>query len=94
MAVGILCVVLFAAAFAFFQAVVMAIMHTTPYAETKRKAEQIKGSKGFRNFMARKQLALKKSGADSYKKVKTVKAKNRSAKITKHGKKKLKKNTM
>lgn len=66
MAVGILCVVLFAAAFAFFQAVVMAIMHTTPYAETKRKAEQIKGSKGFRNFMARKQLALKKSGADIF----------------------------
>ena len=39
-------------------------------------------------------IYLKKSGADSYKKVKTVKAKNRSAKITKYGKKKLKKNTM
>lgn len=37
---------------------------------------------------------LKKSGADSYKKVKTVKAKKQSAKITKYGKKKLKKNTM
>lgn len=66
MAVGILCVVLLAAAFAFFQAVVMAIMHTTPYAEAKRKADQIKGSKGFRNYMARKQLALKKSGADIF----------------------------
>ncbi len=39
-------------------------------------------------------IYLKKSGADSYKKVKTVKAKNQSAKITKYGKKKLKKNTM
>ena len=39
-------------------------------------------------------IYLKKSGADSYKKVKTVKAKSQSAKITKYGKKKLKKNTM
>ena len=39
-------------------------------------------------------IYLKKSGADSYKKVKNVKAKNQSAKITKYGKKKLKKNTM
>ena len=39
-------------------------------------------------------IYLKKSGADSYKKVKTVKAKKQSAKITKYGKKKLKKNTM
>lgn len=66
MAVGILLVVLFAAAFAFFQAVIMAVMHTTPYEEAKKKADQIKGSKGFRNFMARKQLALKKSGADIF----------------------------
>ena len=39
-------------------------------------------------------IYLKKSGADSYKKVKTVKAKKQSAKITKYGKKKLKTNTM
>lgn len=39
-------------------------------------------------------IYLKKSGADSYKKVKTVKAKSQSVKITKYGKKKLKKNTM
>lgn len=66
MAVGILLMVLFVAAFAFFQAIVMAVMHTTPYEEAKKKADQVKNSKGFRNFVARKQLNLKKSGADIF----------------------------
>lgn len=66
MAVGILLMVLFVAAFAFFQAIVMAVMHTTPYEEAKKKAEVVKNSKGFRNFVARKQLGLKKSGADIF----------------------------
>lgn len=66
MAVGILLMVLFVAAFAFFQAIVMAVIHTTPYEEAKKKAEQVKNSKGFRNFVARKQLNLKKSGADIF----------------------------
>lgn len=66
MAVGILLMVLFVAAYAFFQAIVMAVMHTTPYEEAKKKAEVVKNSKGFRNFVARKQLGLKKSGADIF----------------------------
>lgn len=66
MAVGILLMVLLVAAFAFFQAIVMAVMHTTPYEEAKKKADQVKNSKGFRNFVARKQLGLKKSGADIF----------------------------
>lgn len=66
MAVGILLMVLLVAAFAFFQAIVMAVMHTTPYEEAKKKADQVKNSKGFRNFVARKQLNLKKSGADIF----------------------------
>ena len=66
MAVGILLMVLFVAAFAFFQAIVMAVMHTTPYEEAKKKADQVKNSKGFRNFVARKQLNLKKSGVDIF----------------------------
>lgn len=66
MAVGILLMVLLVAAFAFFQAIVLAVMHTTPYEEAKKKADQVKNSKGFRNFVARKQLNLKKSGADIF----------------------------
>jgi len=66
MEVGIIVIVLFAAAFAFFQAIVMAIMHTTPYEEAKKKADFVKKSKGFQNFMAKKQFYLKRSGADVF----------------------------
>ena len=66
MEVGIIIVVLFAAAFAFFQAVIMSVMHTTPYEEAKKKADIVKKSKGFRHFLSRKQLYLKRSGADVF----------------------------
>lgn len=66
MEVGILVVVLFAAAFALFQAIAMAVMHTTPYEEAKKKADQIKNTKGFQNFISKKQLYLKRSGADVF----------------------------
>lgn len=66
MEVGIIVVVLFAAVFALFQAVIMAVMHTTPYEEAKKQADKVRSSKGFIHFVAGKQLYLKRSGADVF----------------------------
>lgn len=62
----LLCLVLFAAVFTFVQAIVMIALHTSQQEEARKQIKKVKEAKGFREFMLRKQIALKKHGADVF----------------------------
>ncbi len=66
MTVGILLVVLFAAVFTFFQTIVLLMLHTSPEDEAKKQIRKVKDKKGFKEFMLKKQIMLKKHGADVF----------------------------
>lgn len=63
---ALLCLVLFAAVFTFVQAIVMIALHTSQQEEARKQIKKVKEAKGFREFMLRKQIALKKHGADVF----------------------------
>lgn len=62
----LLCLVLFAAVFTFVQAIVMIALHTSQQEEARKQIKKVKEAKGFREFMLKKQIALKKHGADVF----------------------------
>lgn len=62
----LLCLVLFATVFTFVQAIVMIALHTSQQEEARKQIKKVKEAKGFREFMLRKQIALKKHGADVF----------------------------
>lgn len=62
----LLCLVLFAAVFTFVQAIVMIALHTSQQEEARKRIKKVKEAKGFREFMLKKQIALKKHGADVF----------------------------
>lgn len=62
----LLCLVLFAAVFTFVQAIVMIALHTSQQEEARKQIKKVKEAKGFREFMHKKQIALKKHGADVF----------------------------
>lgn len=62
----LLCLVLFAAVFTFVQAIVMIALHTSQQEEARKQIKKVREAKGFREFMLRKQIALKKHGADVF----------------------------
>ena len=62
----LLSLVLFAAVFTFVQAIVMIALHTSQQEEARKQIKKVKEAKGFREFMLRKQIALKKHGADVF----------------------------
>lgn len=62
----LLCLVLFAAVFTFVQAIVMIALHTSQQEEARKQIKKVKEAKGFREFMLRKQIVLKKHGADVF----------------------------
>ena len=62
----LLCLVLFAAVFTFVQAIVMIALHNSKQEEARKQIKKVKEAKGFREFMLRKQIALKKHGADVF----------------------------
>ena len=62
----LLSLVLFAAVFTFVQAIVMIALHTSQQEEARKQIKKVKEAKGFREFMLKKQIALKKHGADVF----------------------------
>ena len=62
----LLCLVLFAAVFTFVQAIVMIALHTSQQEVARKQIKKVKEAKGFREFMLKKQIALKKHGADVF----------------------------
>ena len=62
----LLSLVLFAAVFTFVQAIVMIALHTSQQEEARKQIKKVKEAKGFREFMHKKQIALKKHGADVF----------------------------
>lgn len=57
---------LFMLIFAMSQAIILRIFKISPVEEAKKKMNQFKDSKGIREFVAHKQLTLKKMGADIF----------------------------
>ena len=62
----LLSLVLFAAVFTFVQAIVMIALHTSQQEEARKQIKKVKEAKGCREFMHKKQIALKKQGADVF----------------------------
>ena len=62
----LLFLVLFAAVFAFVQSVVLIALHTSQKEEARKQIKKVKEAKGFKEFMIRKQIALRKHGADVF----------------------------
>ncbi len=62
----VLYMVLFVLMFSAIQAIVLRRMGTTPIKEAIKQLDKVKDAKGFQNFVARKQVTLKKAGADIF----------------------------
>lgn len=62
----VLYMVLFVLMFSAIQAIVLRRMGTTPIKEAIKQLDKVKDTKGFQNFVARKQITLKKTGADIF----------------------------
>lgn len=62
----LLFLVLFAAVFAFVQSVFLIALHTSQKEEARKQIKKVKEAKGFKEFMIRKQIALRKHGADVF----------------------------
>ena len=62
----VLYMVLFVLMFSAIQAIVLRRMGTTPIKEAIKQLDKVKDMKGFQNFVARKQITLKKTGADIF----------------------------
>ena len=61
-----ICIVIFALLFSAFQGLAMIKMETTPYKEAITKLNEAKDNRYVRDFAARKQIQLKKFGADVF----------------------------
>lgn len=61
-----ICIVIFALLFSAFQGLAMIKMETTPYKEAITKLNEAKDNRYVRDFAARKQIQLKKLGADVF----------------------------
>ena len=61
-----ICIVIFALLFSAFQGLAMIKMETTPYKEAIEKLKSAKDNRYVRDFAARKQIQLKKLGADVF----------------------------
>ena len=61
-----ICIVIFALVFSAFQGLAMIKMETTPYKEAIKKLNEAKDNRHVREFVARKQIQLKKLGADVF----------------------------
>lgn len=57
---------LFILVFSAVQAIVLRKMGTTPIQEAIKQLDKVKDTKGFQNFVVRKQITLKKTGADIF----------------------------
>lgn len=66
MAVGIILVVLFVSVFAFFQTAFLLKMKSSTAEEAKKQLGKVRETKGFKEFIFSKQIALKKMGADVF----------------------------
>lgn len=61
-----ICILIFALLFSAFQGISMIKMETTPYKEAVKKLNEAKDNRYVRDFVARKQIQLKKLGADVF----------------------------
>lgn len=61
-----ICILIFALLFSAFQGIAMIKMETTPYKEVVKKLNEAKDNRYVRDFVARKQIQLKKLGADVF----------------------------
>lgn len=61
-----ICIVIFALLFSAFQGLAMIKMETTPYKEAIKKLNEAKDNRHIREFAARKQIQLKRLGADVF----------------------------
>ena len=61
-----ICILIFALLFSAFQGLAMIKMETTPYKEAIKKLNEAKDNRHVREFVARKQIQLKKLGADVF----------------------------
>lgn len=61
-----ICILIFALLFSAFQGIAMIKMETTPYKEAISKLKDAKDNRYVRDFAARKQIQLKKLGADVF----------------------------
>lgn len=61
-----ICILIFALLFSAFQGIAMIKMETTPYKEAVKKLNEAKDNRYVRDFVARKQIQLKKLGADVF----------------------------
>lgn len=61
-----ICIVIFALLFSAFQGLAMIKMETTPYKEAIKKLNEAKDNRHVREFAARKQIQLKRLGADVF----------------------------
>lgn len=61
-----ICILIFALLFSAFQGIAMIKMETTPYKEAVKKLNEAKENRYVRDFVARKQIQLKKLGADVF----------------------------
>jgi len=61
-----ICILIFALLFSAFQGIAMIKMETTPYKEAITKLKDAKDNRYVRDFVARKQIQLKKLGADVF----------------------------
>lgn len=62
----LICLVIFALLFSAIQGIVMIKMNTTPYMEAVKRIEAAKDNKYVKDFVARKQIHLKRHGADVF----------------------------
>lgn len=66
MAVGIFVFLFLMAVFVFFQTIAFLTLHTTPKEEIGKLLDTVQQSKGFKEFVYEKQIALKRYGADVF----------------------------
>ena len=61
-----ICIVIFALLFSAFQGIAMIKMNTTPFREAIKRLNETKDNRHIRDFVANKQIKLKKLGADVF----------------------------
>lgn len=66
MGVILILLIIFTLLFSAFQGICMIKINTTPYKEAIKKLNNVKNSKSVQEFVARKQIRLKKLGADMF----------------------------
>lgn len=63
---GLICILIFGCLFSAFQAAMMVKQKTTPYKELKKRLDAVKNKAEVKDFIVKKQLRLKRLGADIF----------------------------